>query len=315
MSSDDIVIAGVGMATSVGLTAKETYYSVKAGVSNFRESHILDKNRRPVVMASIPSHCLVTDPEIVKTNDPSISRLLGLFHLACEDFSNNASELLMSEPYPLYIGVPERLLEKNRLALLPHVSESVGIRNTIVRAFSEGRASSLIALHEATEDIIAGKVEAAYVAGCDSYVDLKILSDLDRASRLKSDENLNGFIPGEGAALLFLTKESIAKDLCLSTMTHLISSARGFEEGHMGSDQPYRGDGLSNCMSYLRHTEKFQQAFAMHHPADCFGDTGAASGIVILGYCHFFSSDDSEQHVSLTYASSDQGSSCIFLTC
>jgi 3-oxoacyl-[acyl-carrier-protein] synthase I len=88
----------------------------------------------------------------------------------------------------------------------------------------------------------------------------------------------------------------------------------GHEPGHLYSDAPYRGDGLAATLSqlvalgssffpvaevyssmngeshwakewgvaYTRNRATIQPGYRMHHPAECFGDTGAASGPLMI---------------------------------
>ena len=89
----------------------------------------------------------------------------------------------------------------------------------------------------------------------------------------------------------------------------------GFENGHMYSEEIYKGDGLAETLqklfqangkidpiqevyssmngenhwakewgvAFMRNQDKFDTEHNMYHPADCFGDTGAASGPLMIG--------------------------------
>ena len=56
-------------------------------------------------------------------------------------------------------------------------------------------------------------------------------------------------------------------------------------------------------VAFLRSRDAFVESHAMNHPADCFGDAGAASGALLAG----LASLDASRGPALVYASSDYG--------
>jgi 3-oxoacyl-[acyl-carrier-protein] synthase-1 len=346
--NDKIVIAGIGMATPVGLSAKNTYYTSRTGVSMFEEINTLDKQAQPIVMATIPDDCLAWSLPNEKFIPPAgtTERLFSLYRLACEDLTCQLSESDINDhSLPLFLGVPDALFNKDLVQQLFLSYSDLNMNEQSIRAYSDGRASSLIALHEALNHVRSGQCKGAYIAGCDTYKDLMILERLDKKSRLKSSGNLDGFIPGEGACIFLITTEQYAKQNNCNIYAQLLSSSRGFEAGHLESEEPYRGDGLANCVTdlfaeadisqkiahiyssmngehywtkelgttYIRNKEKIAENFNIEHPVDCFGDTGAASGLILAGLAAFalFKGDiDTE---ALVYASSDHGERCAVL--
>jgi 3-oxoacyl-[acyl-carrier-protein] synthase-1 len=113
----------------------------------------------------------------------------------------------------------------------------------------------------------------------------------------------------------------------------------GLEPGHLASEEPYRGDGLAaaftaaleaagelppiGCVyssfngerywakefgvAMLRNRDAFDPAHQMEHPAECFGDLGAAHGAVLLAMACLGLHKGYRRSPALVYSSSDLG--------
>jgi len=69
-------------------------------------------------------------------------------------------------------------------------------------------------------------------------------------------------------------------------------------------------------VSYLRSHERFEEEYRIEHPADCFGDTGAACGPIMIGLALAGFHNEYLNAPALVYASSDHASraACIVST-
>jgi len=204
---------------------------------------------------------------------------------------------------------------------------------TTSRATQRGRAGGLLAIQEAAKLLQSGTAGRILVGGVDTFRDLFVLGLLEKHKRLKSSWNADGFIPGEGAAFLLLGTPKSGQ-----TLAKLSAIAEGKEEGHLFSAQPYKGEGLAGAcekllaaeplppiqeiyssmngeshwakewgVAYLRHSKAFSPDARIHHPADCFGDLGAACGPVLIGLATLGMKQGYRRSPCLVYASSDQG--------
>jgi 3-oxoacyl-[acyl-carrier-protein] synthase-1 len=119
----------------------------------------------------------------------------------------------------------------------------------------------------------------------------------------------------------------------------------GFEPGHMYSAEIYRGEGLSQAfaalfaslgdagaadasqavravytswngesfwskewgVAYVRHQERFADGLRVEHPADRFGDAGAAAGPLLIGLAATALGRGYRQGPCLVFCSSDRG--------
>ena len=179
------------------------------------------------------------------------------------------------------------------------------------RVYASGRVGAIQALAEARRLITAG-ASRCLVVGVDSYLVADTLVAFDGKHRLLTDENANGFIPGEAAGAVLLgpvKRQDEPQLMCLGI-------GMGTEPAPLNSGEPLRADGLvhaikasfedGNCReadvdfrltdnngeaygfkeSALAATRVFRQqreAFDLWHPADSIGEVGAAVVPILLG--------------------------------
>jgi 3-oxoacyl-[acyl-carrier-protein] synthase-1 len=196
-----------------------------------------------------------------------------------------------------------------------------------------------LAIGDAVDAIASGRAQFAIAGGVDTYLDLFVLGTLNADGRIKSQTTLDGFIPGEGAAFVLLASSATAAARGLTPLARVSPVARGHEAGHLYSDQPYRGDGLAATIrslfatvgsipaveevysamngeshwgkewgvAFLRNRGAFADGHAMTHPADCYGDIGAASGPMMVALAALGMRAGRSRGPALVYASSDRG--------
>ncbi len=338
----DIVITHMAMATSVGLNAVQTCTSVRAGIVRFAELTWREKTFGPIVMAAIPDNCL-PDLSDDYQDGPSLTfqekRMLQLAGLVQDELAKGDIE----PGIPLIIGLPEKtgLQPIDPGTVLKGIIRQTGltIDTAKSRAIAKGRAAGLLAIHEACELLHTGKADKVLVGGCDSYKAIYVLEYLNALGRLNSEINLDGFIPGEGVCFLLLMTERAAKRSSLPILGRIRATAVGFEEGHLNTETPYKGEGLFKTLETLFHgdlpgmpiktvyssmngesywakewgvcsirfKEQMAEDMAFEHPADCYGDPGAASGPVMTGLALTGMEAGYRKGPVLVYASSDRG--------
>ncbi len=163
-----------------------------------------------------------------------------------------------------------------------------------------------------------GAVPLVLAGAVDSYLDLGLLYALDAEGRLETGEVADGFVPGEGAAFLLLGAAGSAARIGRQPIARITGVGRACEAGHVYSSEPNRGDGLAaafrvlfqrsddsaarrdvacvyaglNGESYwakewgvaqIRCADRLRARLRVQHPADCFGDAGAALGLIMVG--------------------------------
>jgi 3-oxoacyl-[acyl-carrier-protein] synthase-1 len=346
MSPDSAVIIGIGMVTPLGLNAPQSAASIRAGLSAFEETSIMDKAFNPFVLATIPDEEL---PELNPDLEKELyftfreSRLLKLAQMALSEILEPLRKI-KSNDIPIYIGLPELKtnIPLDSTAIIRRFSKQISMEfdKRLSHGYINGRAAGLMAINDAMTAIRNGETQIALAGGVDSYKDLYILGTLDMEKRVNSAQNMDGFIPGEGACFLLLATQEFASNNNCEFFGNIVATAVGHEPGHLYSEEPYRGDGLaavfekligSNSgklppiqtifssmngenhfakewgVAYIRNKEHIAEEFRIEHPADCIGDTGAASGPIMIGLALAGFRKEYLKAPALIYASSDYG--------
>ena len=333
-----IVIVDSLMITPVGVNSQQTSSSVQAGIARFSELFWKNKSYEPIVMASISDDCL---PEPLALSEWKLNflehRLACIFAAALLQFDK-----VYEKNIPLILGLPGNDEHKNfsRESLLEIFLELGKGRfsHEQSRVIEEGRASGLLAIDFGCR-LLDGKAEVILAGGIDSFKDLNALGYLDAKNRLKTERNLDGLIPGEGAGFLLITTEDIARDKKWDILGEISATSTGFENGHLHSREPYKGDGLAGVVeniftqearaeqvgvvyssmngenywskewgvTYLRNNRRFREDLALEHPSDCYGDLGSAAGPVMVGLAQDAIRTGSRNGPALVYSSSDAG--------
>ena len=342
--TDPVVIAGVGMVTAVGLSAAETAASVRAGTMRFGESPFRDKRLHPITLAEVPEDGLPPVTPLGTSASGYTSRELRLLRLATGALRESLASIVGRRVrVGLCLALPEVETTRpvNRPALLRAVCALAGhgVDAALSDASHTGRAGGLTAIGHAAHLVQQGFADFMLAGSIDSYRDPFVLARLEKVQRLKSAANMDGFIPGEGAGFLLLGRSSTAAAHGVPALASVSPVADGFEPGHLASTEPYRGDGLAAVLrqlttagaipspvgevyssmngeshwakewgvAYLRNKASFQETHGMHHPADCFGDTGAACGPVLVGLAALGIKQGYRRAPALVYGSSDSG--------
>lgn len=342
MANEGATILDMGMITSVGISAEQTAASVRAGITRFAETSIYDKRFEPFTMATLPEDVLPPLAPELEKEEGLTARQARMLKLASSTLKEALKKTPDAKDIPVYLGAPEQLanrpkpIEEKFFRQLGIQSE-VSFNSTESRLFLNGRAAGLMAMKEGMLRLASGKSNYVLVGGVDTYLDLYLLGTLDMEDRILGPAVMDGFIPGEGAAFVLLSK-SPQKDF--TPLASLSPVSTGFEEGHMYSEKPYLGEGLAAVfenifttgkipgpvrevysamngeniwgkewgVAFLRNRGAFDPDHGMHQPADCLGDTGAASGIIMTILAALGFQKGYRQSPALVTCSSDLGS-------
>ena len=335
-----LYIAGMGMITPVGANTAMTAAAVNAGISAYTLSGFDGHNHQPITMASVPDTIfLKTEIEIGEgscydhRHDRVIKMAIIALHEAC-------AQRATKQPVALALAMPEQqgdieglvpfipTLEKN---CQPWVSAAHS------RSLYSGRAAGIAAIDFAFNYFYDLPNDFMLIGGSDSYRDDERLTPLTKKQRLLVKDSPDGFAPGEAAGFLLLTRKP---ELALARNGHIIAlhpPGLAEEPGHLYSEEPYRGEGLDAAfkkalinqppasihsiyssmngenhwakeygVAYIRNKEFFHDPVRIEHPADCYGDLGAATAPVLIALAaeHLFSHATAKAH--LVYSSSDR---------
>ncbi|MDH5180070.1 MAG: hypothetical protein OEZ39_11375 [Gammaproteobacteria bacterium] len=334
-------IAGTGIITALGLNTAMNALAVKAGVNRYASADYFTRKRERINMALVPNEAL---PPLVDELDirGKISfrdkRLLRM----CQTAAGEAlADFKGKQPVPLILAAPANdfnLPDQLTGTFVSYLVQQSGlpIDPAKSRLNRTGRAGVLEALELAFRYLYEANEEYVLIGGMDSYQNSDLLEKLDADDRVTAPGVMNGFAPGEGAAFILLTRNPAQ---ALRTKTHipaLLPPGLATEPGHLFSDEPYKGDGLDQAFKAAlshyqgppitqvwssmngenywakeygvamgRSADRFNPDAVLHHPADCYGEVGAAVGGVLIALA-VNAALQGQPGNSLIYCSSDQ---------
>jgi 3-oxoacyl-[acyl-carrier-protein] synthase-1 len=297
-------ISWAGMMTGVGLQWEASAAALRAGIDGFAETGFVDEAGEPVIGSAVSGN------EDLRGSE----KLLAMLSSAVDECLAAALGA-GSEQIPLIVCVAE----KDRPGRPEDLDEEAleWIRSGLKRTFhpesgvvARGRVSIAHALRRAERLVYESRVPYCIVAGTDGFLRGPTLSSYESAHRLKTPENSNGFIPGEGAAAVLVGPPKAGPRLdCLGI-------GSGTEKATIESEEPLRADGLLQALrealkdsastfddvhyritdlngeqyafkeaslAIARGVRKVKAEFELWHPAEGVGELGAAAGPCLLG--------------------------------
>lgn len=316
-----VFIAGIGMITPIGANTTMTAAAVRAGVSAYRNTIFYVGEDDRIRMALVPSEALQAGPDSDSENTPKgySARQNRLLKMAAIALAEVHPLLPPGLKLPLFLAGPEQLIDGDlpvNINFLAHLAKKVGVNLNLdtSRVISMGRAGSLAAIQMAFRYFATSSETHVLVGGLDTYYDGRLLQLLAEDERLLAGGNKDGFIPGEGAAFLLLSRKRVPLFHSVNRAVCLYEPGLGHEPGYRGSKVPYRGDGLAEALTQalanaqvgtiktlyssingenffakehgvalIRNRERLLDSMKVEHPADCFGDLGSAFGPVVAG--------------------------------
>ena len=337
-----VYIAGIGMITPVGANTAMTAAAVKAGVSAYAETKYYGQNNQPITMASVPTAVFdEIEAEIGEGSRFNLrhDRVIKMAILALREACAQQST---QQPIPLVLAMPEGQADDEGLVPLIEVLEhncKPWISADQHHRIHSGRAAGMEAMDFAFRYLYGLPSDFFLVGGSDSYRDYSRLGPLSNENRLLVPDSQDGFAPGEAACFLLLTRKP---ELALARQGHIIAlSPPGIAEepGHLYSEEAYRGDGLDQAfkkalgdhpppnaihsiyssmngeshwakeygVAFMRNRNAFQDPVGIEHPADCYGDLGAATSPVLIALAAEDLLSQTKARSHLVYSSSDRG--------
>lgn len=328
------------MLTPAGFDADMTAAAVNAGINRYQDSGYFTKDMQPIKMALVPTDALPEISDEVQYNG-AYSRwdkhLLALASVAMQEAMDGYSD----DPVPLILACPEHYKQ------WPHQLPDNLIKNLIVqtglpinpedsRTIHVGRSGAIEALKIAERFLFEAETEYVLIGGVDSYQRPELFRGLLEYGRLSIPGNMDGFVPGEGAAFILVTR---SKENALEINNHkayIVPSSLGEEPGHIYSEESYLGEGLSATVTELlqefsgpnirniystmngesfwskelgvmltRNNSRIEKTYDIEHPAECFGDMGAASAAALIGLAAMQLMNNNAYTSHLVCASSD----------
>jgi 3-oxoacyl-[acyl-carrier-protein] synthase-1 len=314
-----LYIAATGMITPLGDSAAMTAAAVRAGASGYQSSGFYLNEDAHIRMALVPGEALQDCLNKELLPEDYAARQIRLLRLASLAMTPLRPLLPRGQKLPLFIAGPEQLIETDQpidRAFLENLVEQTDVNLDLARSrvIAMGRAGGLAAVELAFRYFASTGERFALVGGVDTFYDGRLVQKLFEDKRLLVAGNMDGFIPGEGAAFLLLSREETPLIPHADKTVYLYEPGTASEPGHLASTQPYRGEGLASAVTaaldnaptgkirtlyssmngehffakehgvaLMRNNARLEENMKIEHPADCLGDLGAAFGPVAMG--------------------------------
>ncbi|MBS0341177.1 MAG: hypothetical protein JSS56_11665 [Proteobacteria bacterium] len=304
MSGMPLAIRKTGLVTSVGLSAPAACAAMRAKITNPSETRFIDSTGQWIMAHQVA----------LEQPWRGIEKLARMAALAIDEA---LVELPRTEwpKLPLLLCVAERdrpgRLQNLDDHLFGMIETELGMHFHAGSAIvPQGRVSVALALAQARHLLARPGIGRVLIAATDSLLNWPTLSHYDRQSRLLTEVNSNGFIPGEGAGALLV--EPADQD-----SQALLVGGIGFgkEAAHIDSEEPLRAEGLSAAiksalgqaglqmhdmsfritdvsgeqyyfkeaaLALSRTLRQRKTAFDIWHPAECTGEAGALVGASVI---------------------------------
>jgi len=311
------VLTRVHSVCPVGFDAASTAAAIRAGISALHESdEYVDVEGAPIKVADLPLVEDVTDDEELEDRVASVARV------AREQRHTEGTPPQITGGAPLIHAVASRerpgvRFEGENLELLASLAETARplVGEVSGEQIAEGNAAALTALEVAVRKLQRDPGRACVVIAIDSLLDERTLDWLELGERLLSASHgrNQAFAPGEAAACFVVEDAAVASAHGRPALAEISGIATAREPLPRSSGRSSRAEGLSKAVSAAlragvrdvgtidavladlngEHNRAVEWALtqvrclgrhkhALWHPADCIGDSGAASGGLLV---------------------------------
>ena len=332
-----VYIANTQLITAAGPTSYANFCMHRAGVNTYQSANYHTPDHNQVVLSLVPE--AVFPPLADALEDGPLSgrdeRLIQLAAVGAQQLFNGYS----GEPVPLIMAGPQNYPGfinqlPNHFFKYLAMQASLPIEYPTSRVICTGRTGMLEAIRLARHYLASAPYPYVLVGGVGSPRHTDWLHLLDRDDRLKSERDTrtgDSFVPGEGASYLLLTANPELAQNYKGYRIRLTEPGFGEEPGHLYSDQPYLGQGLDGAVkqalaglpdaysidavySSMNGENFWAKEFGVamtrsshrlkehkhEHPADCYGDLGAAAGGALIALAAHYATERQPKNCLIT---------------
>lgn len=307
-----IAIVGMGAISSVGLYPESIAAAVAGGIGRARvlETMRHAQSGAPIRLALAPTMTI---------HFPIRKRLLELGQLASRQALAPLLAVLNRPRLAILLSMPREhrgLSAASLRSTAKQIAVSLPVEpiTELSSMYRNGHDGGVSALARARALLATGQADICLVGGVESYCDADALEVLANANRLKNDDSPTGLTPGEGAAFLVVMRSESAAALGLPRLAQVLQTAYGHEPNPWHSGRSTQARGLTTAIAgafegqppsvvahatycdasgehwradewsfaYLRTAARHADPLDIRHPAECWGDVGAASALLLL---------------------------------
>lgn len=308
-----IEVAGVGMVTAIGEDTRATLAALEAGTRRMGDVAIVDlAGDRMAGAFAMPVHAALEGG----------ARCVALAWSALRECLAEAgpcdgrTALFVCAPLP-WAPIPDVFapvlapVRDEWSALVDALAEEAEIRGLRVPSalrvlVARGHAGGVLALQRAAALFARGEASQALIVGLDAHGERATLERLDVLGMLKSNRSLDGFTPGEAAAVLCVRPAAagargvLVRGLGLEVECERPSTARALTSAVAHAIEEWGGEtkrigtvaidlngererAKEWSFAAMRTIYREHAAPTLVHPADRMGDVGAASVPLLVG--------------------------------
>jgi 3-oxoacyl-[acyl-carrier-protein] synthase-1 len=334
-------LAGIGMITPVGENFPMTAAAVRACISRYAVSDYFSEDEHPVTMSLIPDALFDAMDIEIDEGDYYSAQFDRVIKMAIKALKEALTPLDIKSPIPLVLAFPEPMPEYQNtypesLKLNLLAQKDLPFKKDLLYSFYTGRSGGIEAIAMALRYMQDLGHEYVVVGASDSYVQCPRLIELKERQRLLCPTNSDGFAPGEAASFLVLTRNRAKAMVSNRKVIGLYGPGIAQEQGHIYSEEPYRGEGLDQAINQaMRQSGQSQfnviyssmngerywakefgvamirslkgqgDELKIEHPADCYGDIGTATGPILMGLAAEALWKNDKHNSSIVYSASD----------
>jgi 3-oxoacyl-[acyl-carrier-protein] synthase-1 len=226
-------IVSVGMVTAVGLDAPSSCAAMRARLDGFRETRFNGPRGGRLVGA----------PVLLPRNWIGEKRLAHMAAAAISEAFKDVPGARNRTALILCLAESGRpgMAASNPENLSRRIAEMTGFQSPSQRRIiRHGRPSGHVALAQAKRILSSGQTPFVMIAAVDSYLSTRTILHYINDNRILAPHNPNGFIPGEAAAAIILTRSN-------SAPLRLVGLGLSREPATIYNleDRPLRGDGMT----------------------------------------------------------------------
>jgi 3-oxoacyl-[acyl-carrier-protein] synthase-1 len=300
MSAQELAVLKTGLVTAVGLTAPAACAAIRAKITNPTQTRFLDRGAQWITGYSVP---------FAERGQGKLEKMAASAAAQC--LADIPKEEWSAVPLLLCVAEQTRPGREQGFDEQLHrsIEQRLDTRFAATAIIAKGRTSIGTALLEARRLIFERNAQHVLIVAADSLLEWPTLGAYERASRVLTPDNSNGFIPGEAAAAILVGRPSGRPELLCAGVGF------GTESATLDSGLPLRADGLvaairgalaeAGCalhdidlriadvsgeqyyfkeaaLALTRILRQRKEELDIWHAAECTGEVGAAAGPIAL---------------------------------
>jgi len=309
----ELVITATNAITAIGHDGRMTSASVRAGITRmYVYDGFLDSDDNPITVAQIRG--------IQTGNTNAAQRMSDIAELCLNNMLNEYFLNSTQRPSQinLFIGVPSnkrpgQRFEEYFIDPLKTILEK-RINKVEIEVIPQGNASMHFAVNEGSKLIERNPSALCIIGGIDSLLMDSTLKWFEQAGRLKSDSDGShqGMVAGEAVGFIIIEDAAHARRNNRPLLARISGLGLSVEPDTRATNSPSRNSGLTDAchvamaglkdkeiravfcdlngeksrskewgMADMRCFKERHKERKLWHPANCYGDIGAASGMLL----------------------------------